>query len=166
MHVAHVTSVDEALRERDFSMASESGVWVVSTRFGRGLDLKLKKDCEVFILDGDLSLWPTDVRQMVGRASRSQDLSHGQLWLVETKPVGRDTTADAVLNNRAKGKRDDGGAILHAIFAAWDANADGRRAQLVRAFAGGKWRTTFSELNNRTSQVELVGYLSEMGGMF
>lgn len=78
---AKVETVQDALQQRDISSSLTSGVWLVSSDFRRGLDLKLAADSTVLIIDMDRSLNWTDACQMVGRSSRAQGICMGYVWL-------------------------------------------------------------------------------------
>ena len=60
----------------------DTGIYLMPTEFGRGVDFKLQKDAFVIVLmNGSLSLKDSDINQMAGRGNRSQGTPQGHVIL-------------------------------------------------------------------------------------
>ena len=83
MSLTIVSDHEAALRARQLAMKQNTGVYYIQMDMMRGYNLKLTADARVIICDTVGSLNLTQVEQMAGRASRSQNIQRCGVHLVE-----------------------------------------------------------------------------------
>ena len=82
-----IETVDDALTARKISKDTDKGIWVVNEELGRGFDLKMADDAYVFVLDNARKLNLTMIMQMIGRGSRCQGISEGEVYVSGGEPI-------------------------------------------------------------------------------
>ena len=157
-----VKNTNEGMTERENAMALNRGLWLLERSFSRGYDLKLNVDSFVIVCDIGQKLDLTEARQMIGRGSRSQQVSNGfVLHIGPIKPlVG--VSIVKILQTKEAVDIDDGGLILKAILRLWDQNNDGDRAALEVAFGAKKWKIHEQGLSGRNSNADIMSKISEL----
>ena len=75
-----IESEQEAYMNLSRASGFERGVIICSVKYARGFDIKFTKTAAVLILSIKLSFKASVIRQMVGRANRSQGLQHGHVF--------------------------------------------------------------------------------------
>ena len=113
--------VEEDAREMQVAgtgaASSNSGAYILSTRYGRGYDFKLQKDAHVFVLmNGDQLLTLADVKQMAGRGNRSQGTLSATI--IMAKPFAGANCED-VLEANAKRYTTEVLNVLKRVYKTW-----------------------------------------------
>ena len=77
----YVDNHDQAIEQMHASNELTTGVYVLHRDYARGYDIKFGKDAFVAILSENSSIRGSEVRQMIGRGSRTQGIQIGAVFL-------------------------------------------------------------------------------------
>ena len=94
------------------------GIYVLHRDFARGYDIKFGKDAFVAILSENCAIRGSEIRQMIGRGSRTQGIQIGTVFLTGQTSVTQTNIAFIDAKDQVR-YNDIGPEIAAAIIALW-----------------------------------------------
>lgn len=136
-----ISTIGDAKLLREALKDSTRGIMLIESQFARGYDLKMAADGHAVVFANGTQLQPNTIRQMFGRANRSQGEPVGDLIMIDSKNV---TPAEAwkKIEAREKIEMTDGYANLAAL-ANCEVQIRNQNFKLViEAYSDMKWQVS------------------------
>ena len=151
----YIYNHDQAIEQMHASQELTKGVYVLHRDFARGYDIKFGTDAFVAILSENCSIRGSEIRQMIGRGSRTQGIQIGTVFLtgqtsVTETGIGFIDAKDQVRYN------DIGPEIATAIIKLWPALTNTEKGICQEKFRDMLFRMTSDALARAVTNKALL----------
>ena len=134
-----IVSEEDATQSRLMSDTNNRGVIIMREEFARGFDIKFASDAFVCIFNEKHKFKASMIKQMVGRANRSQGIQNGRVFVTSNVVYKKEVGMDYFTRAEKKPGVDMGPQIAGAILKLWTLINEEEKSQLINFFGGQKY---------------------------